>query len=139
MGKLIDDLLSEIKDPELNVKLYKICNKIMDEKFSEFKENDSLEDSAEISQQEDIRHIFKWPNMYLVFPVENNDVTKNNDICYICLERVDVEKYATVYFSKNPKTKNFKKIKVWLISEYNDPRRILKEFIEKYIFLNGKK
>jgi len=117
---IIDELLKTWKKSEIDEQLRILCDYISVEEIS-----DPLKYEGPLGA-----------NIFLSLPLIIEDDKKYDH--YICLEREAQNKYIVTHWnclSKND-TSIPKRVKSWDIKN-EDPKKILKEFVEKMQFLKG--
>ena len=115
---IIEELLKEIKDSEIDIKVKKICDKIQEEENEEITDKDIMPKGA---------------NVFLSLQVKKLD----KEIFFITLERESPETYFIgLYFKKRDRKTALKRVKSWDI-KYSEPERILKEFGKMFKFVQG--
>jgi len=131
MGALLEEILSEVKESEVDEQVRIICDKIMEEEKEGFKYPDE---------------IMKGPNIFLCLEIPGRN---KREIGFLTLEREAVETYligSWVRFKpkkedKKPKEDSDKKpplkrVKAWAV-KYDTPKKIIKEYAEKLKYVRG--
>ena len=115
---IIEELLKEIKDSEIDIKVKKICDKIQEEENEEITDKDIMPKGA---------------NVFLSLQVKKLD----KEIFFITLERESPETYFIgLYFKKRDRKTALKRVKYWDV-KYSKPERILREFGKMFKFIQG--
>lgn len=116
---IIDELLEKWSKSDNDEKLRILCDQITKEEISE---PDSYEGPS-------------GSNIFLSLPVITEYKKYEN---YICIEREAQNKYIISHWTclANHSILTPKRVTTWEV-KYDDPKRILKEFIERLQFLKG--
>jgi hypothetical protein len=121
---IIDELLATWKTSDIDERLRIVCDQIAKE---EIKDPDSYEGPI-------------GANIFLSLPVEDMLVKLGNNKYenYICLEREAQNKYIISHWNclANSTTSTPKRQKAWDVKN-DDPKKILKEFVERIQHLKG--
>jgi len=118
---ILDEILKEIKEPDIDNKIRQICDRIAEEE----KVKHSLPPEAP-----------KGPNIFLVletFPISNYD----KNYTFLTLERESYGKYIIGVW-KEIEIGKVRRVRVIDINE-DDPKRIIRKYAEKYKVMTIKK
>ena len=116
---IIDELLEKWKKSELDEKLRILCDQIMKEEISDLT-------------------VYEGPsgaNIFLSLSVDTKNKKYEN---YICIEREAQKKYIISHWCclTNSDLSIPKRVVTWEV-KHDDPKKILKEFIDRMQFLKG--
>jgi hypothetical protein len=116
---IIDELLETWKKSELDEKLRILCDHIEKEELG-----DTIDYEGPVGS-----------NIFLSLPIVTNNKKYEN---YICIEREAQNKYIISHWNclANINTSTPKRAKVWVV-KHDNPKKILKEFVERMQFLKG--
>ena len=132
MSTTLDEILKEIKEPDIDTQIKKICDTIYDEEKAAGRVLNPLYEP-------------KGPNIFLTLQV--NSISSKNNFTFLSLERESYGKYILGIWQSSgleriaeirdsDKSSSMKRIRVIDINE-NETKKIIKRFAEQYKVMKG--